>query len=93
MRTILLAAVAGLGLVTGAGVMTASPAAAGILHPVCMEGPYNYIDCHYDNFAQCNATASGLGADCHVNPAYVAARPAYDEEPLPPRRSKRAHRS
>jgi hypothetical protein len=41
-------------------------------------GPATYYECRYNSLAQCNASASGRGAQCVTNP-YVA--DAY-EEPL-----------
>src|SRR6516165_3199770 len=40
-------------------------------HPVCLrvyapEG--GYIDCSFTSMPQCNATASGRGAQCYLNP-------------------------
>jgi uncharacterized protein DUF3551 len=90
MRRVLLALTAVLGIGTGASFLTASPAAAGAVYPVCMFGPFNRMDCRYTSFPQCAATASGLGADCQVNPAYVARTSAYSDEPAP--RRKRSHR-
>lgn len=40
-------------------------------YPVCMHaygGQGDYIDCSYTSLAQCNATASGRGAQCVLNP-------------------------
>ena len=40
-------------------------------YPVCMHaygGQGDYIDCSYNSLAQCNATASGRGAQCVINP-------------------------
>ena len=42
-------------------------------YPVCLRG--GYIDCSYTSLAQCNATASGRGAECLINP-YFANGPA-----------------
>lgn len=97
MRKFVLAAMAGLGMAAGASLMSAAPAAAGGLHAVCMQGPQDVTDCRYDSFAQCSVTASGLGADCQINPfyaAYAQGRPYYDEpdDGYPaPRRVRRHH--
>ena len=50
-------------------------------YPVCMHaygGQGDYIDCSYTSLAQCNATASGRGAQCEINP--FASRP-YERRP------------
>jgi hypothetical protein len=47
--------------------------------PVCLQayGPSgNNIDCRYTSLPQCNATASGLSAQCVINPYFVRAQPA-----------------
>ncbi len=52
-------------------------------YPVCIHyfggvigGGGNWIDCSYVSIPQCQATASGLGAQCLVNPYYAyAGRP------------------
>jgi hypothetical protein len=42
-------------------------------YPVCLQVyvPGNYISCTYTSIAQCNATASGLGATCYANPYFA----------------------
>jgi hypothetical protein len=93
MQKIVLTAMAALGVAAGASLVTASPASAGG-HQVCMEGPYDYIECAYDTFAACYATASGLGADCRLNPNYTGYRgrsygePLYYSDEPPPRRRR-----
>jgi hypothetical protein len=92
MRRVLLAVAAASGIAMGASFVTASPASAGAIYPVCMFGPYNQMDCRYSSFAQCQATASGLGADCLMNPA-AAGFSAYNEGPVPapPPKVRRKH--
>lgn len=47
-------------------------------YPVCIQGRYAFsgggdtIECSFDTYAQCRATASGLGAGCIDNPLYQA---------------------
>lgn len=43
-------------------------------------------DCSYDTYAQCRATASGLYADCVLNPRLLFGEPR-------PQRRHRAHRA
>jgi hypothetical protein len=46
-------------------------------YPVCLQayGPSgNGIDCSYTSLPQCNATASGLSAQCLINPYFVRAQ-------------------
>jgi hypothetical protein len=43
-------------------------------YPVCMQnyGPGgNNTDCSYTSLPQCNASASGLSAQCVINPYFV----------------------
>jgi len=56
--------------------------------PVCLQaygGQGDYIDCSYTSLAQCNATASGRGAQCVINPFFTS-RPS---EGRPRRRTVR----
>ena len=64
---------------------TTSPAMAQTYdpkYPVCLQvyAHDGYIDCSFTSIAQCNATASGRGAQCFANPYFTprerAARPA-----------------
>jgi hypothetical protein len=53
-------------------------------YPVCLQTygiDGSYIACGYTSLAQCTATASGLAAQCIVNPYFASAR----ELPLVPR--------
>ncbi|HLZ04845.1 MAG TPA: DUF3551 domain-containing protein [Bradyrhizobium sp.] len=63
---------------------TGTPAAAQTYapgYPVCLHvyGRVGYFDCRYTSIAQCKMSASGISADCEVNPysanAGVAAQP------------------
>ena len=89
MRKMLLAGVAvasfGMGL---AAAMTPAQAEA----PICLYWRGDYKDCRYFSMAQCNASASGLGASCNYNPAYAArVEGYYDDEPAPRQRPRRRH--
>jgi hypothetical protein len=92
MRAALLALVA-LGAVSALNV---SPAAAQRIdpgpfsfntpsgYPFCMRSLYDDDDCSYRTYAQCAATASGIGLTCFANPAL-----AYGQQPVQPRIKKR----
>jgi Protein of unknown function (DUF3551) len=58
-------------------------------YPVCMRTRYDSDDCSFNNFQQCQWTASGLGTTCFANPAYAYAEPLIDE---PPPRRRHRHR-
>ncbi|UTD28944.1 DUF3551 domain-containing protein [Bradyrhizobium sp. WD16] len=87
MRRMLLAAVAATGF--GWALASPAPAAAETIFPICLHWKGDLTDCRYTSMAQCNASASGLGADCLYNPAYAAVvRETYDEAAPPPRRKR-----
>jgi hypothetical protein len=55
-----------------AGAQTYDPA-----YPVCLHvyaRGANYYECRYTSLAQCNASASGRGAQCDINPYFASAR-------------------
>jgi Protein of unknown function (DUF3551) len=62
-----------------AGILTAAPARAQTYdpdYPVCLHTHAiggSYIDCSYVSQAQCGMTASGLPAQCIVNPYFAGA--------------------
>jgi len=67
-------------ILTAVTVLTSAPASAqtyGGGYPVCLQH-YRWggsdIECAYTSIAQCNATASGLGAVCLTNPYYANAQ-------------------
>ena len=68
-------------IVTIAALLAASPARAQTYdpsYPVCLQvydAEGGYISCGYTSMAQCQLSASGLGAQCIVNP-YFAGAPA-----------------
>ena len=64
-----------------------SPAAAHD-YPYCMQSRPEGRLCNFVSYAQCMATASGLGAECIVNPYFAFAEPV-QQYPRP----RRAHRS
>lgn len=87
--------IAAMAILAAAAVLTAAPAPAqtyGGNYPICLQH-YRWggsdIECGYTSLAQCNATASGLSAQCIENPyfarALVPSRSAY-------RRSDRRYR-
>jgi hypothetical protein len=63
------------------GVVSAAPPAHAQTYdpnyPVCLQkyGLCSYIDCSYTSLAQCNASASGRGAQCLTNPFFAQAHP------------------
>jgi hypothetical protein len=58
-------------------------------YPVCMRTRYDNDDCSYSNYAQCAATASGLGQTCFLNPALAYGKQeTYVDEPAPRRRHR-----
>ena len=65
-------------------------------YPVCLHvyGQVTYYECGYTSLSQCNASASGRGAQCVVNP-YVA-NPYYASagmDPPPVRHHRRYYRA
>ncbi|MGH6776998.1 MAG: DUF3551 domain-containing protein [Bradyrhizobium sp.] len=69
-------AAAMLALVT---ILAARPASAQTYdpgYPVCLHvyGPVGYLACRYSSIPQCRASASGLPAQCEINPYFAAAR-------------------
>lgn len=62
-------------------------------YPVCIRGQYAFfgggdgLQCDYDTFQQCWATASGTGGGCVVNPLY----PYPAQGPIAPVRKLRRH--
>jgi hypothetical protein len=62
-------------------------------YAVCMRTRYDTDDCSYNNFQQCQLTASGLGTTCFANPALAYyAEPAYIDEPAPRHRHRHHYR-
>ncbi|WP_315832997.1 DUF3551 domain-containing protein [Bradyrhizobium prioriisuperbiae] len=89
MRRILLAGVAVVGF--GMGLATSVTPAQAQTGPICMIWR-EITDCRYFSMAQCNASASGIGADCLYNPGYAGrVESAYDDEPAPRQRPRRRH--
>ncbi|MET0968525.1 MAG: DUF3551 domain-containing protein [Tardiphaga sp.] len=60
-------------------------------YPFCMRSLYDDDDCSYRTYAQCAATASGIGLTCFANPALAYSQGA-GPQPVP-RRAKRKVRS
>jgi Protein of unknown function (DUF3551) len=58
-------------------------------YPVCLHrsGPVSYFECNYTSLPQCTASASGLPAQCVLNPYFANAH----EGPPAPRHRRRAH--
>jgi len=76
------------------GTLTAidiAPAAARD-YPICMRTRFDQDDCSYANYAQCMASASGLGQSCFQNPALAYNQQRYVDEPAPRRRPRHHHR-
>jgi len=72
-----------------AGTMTAmasAPASAGPLYPYCIQSQAFGTDCSYPSYQACQATASGRGVECIVNPAI-----AFNPEPETRRPSRRTY--
>jgi hypothetical protein len=69
--------VASLAVLVLASILTAAPALAQRYapdYPVCLQTygiAGNNIDCHYLSLAQCGGSASGLPAQCIVNPYFA----------------------
>jgi hypothetical protein len=82
MRNLILAAAA----VAGISAMASSPASAAS-YAYCMTSQAFGTDCTYPTYAACQATASGLGYDCIVNPSAAYDNRGYGE----PRRSRRSY--
>jgi hypothetical protein len=62
------------------GIVSIGPAVAqryDPAYPFCLhvysEGGGNYYECSYTSLPQCNASASGRGFTCVINPYYVGA--------------------
>jgi hypothetical protein len=60
-------------------------------YPICMRTRYDQDDCSFSNYAQCRASASGLGQDCFQNPALAYNQQRVVGEPAPRRRHRRHH--
>jgi uncharacterized protein DUF3551 len=62
------------------GTVSIWPAAAQIydpVYPVCLQvygRGGTYYECHYTSLPQCNASASGLAAQCVINPYFASAQ-------------------
>ena len=86
-----ISALAGLALATMFVALPASAQTYGGGYPVCLHqyGPATYYDCSYTSIAQCNASASGRGAQCTTNP-YLA-NASMDGAPVIRHRRHRAY--
>lgn len=63
-------------------------------YPICMRTRYDTDDCSYLNYAQCAASASGLGQTCFVNPALAYnSQGSYVDDQAPAPRRRHRHRS
>lgn len=92
-RTAVAAATLGLAFV-------ATPASAqSRVYPICLHWRDDLVSCRFVSMAQCNASASGIGATCLYNPAYPfgprgvegpAAVDPFDDGAPPPRRHRRS---
>ena len=61
-------------------------------YPICMRTRFDQDDCSYSNYAQCMASASGLGQSCFQNPALAYNQQRYIDEPAPRRRPRNRDR-
>ena len=50
-------------------------------YPFCMRSLYDDDDCSYRTYAQCAATASGIGLTCFANPALAYGQTYAPEQP------------
>jgi Protein of unknown function (DUF3551) len=68
-----------------------SPAAA-FDYPYCIQSRIDATRCSFTSYNQCMASASGIGAECIVNPylAFAQQSPQYSQ-PQPQRRARRAY--
>ncbi|WP_082656340.1 DUF3551 domain-containing protein [Bradyrhizobium valentinum] len=78
-------------ILAGATLATTAPARAQTYdpnYPVCLHifGRTPYYECRYTSLPQCNASASGRGAQCVINPYFAPA-----EEPAGYRRHRRLY--
>ncbi len=53
-----------------AGFMSIAAPAQAREAPVCLYSRSDFKECNYASMEQCMATASGIGADCQLNPGY-----------------------
>lgn len=62
-------------IAAGLVMVSGLPAQADSSAPVCLHvyGPITYDDCRYASIEQCRPSASGIAAQCMVNPWYRAA--------------------
>jgi Protein of unknown function (DUF3551) len=79
-----------LAILTTVTILTAAPTLAQTYspdYPVCLHvySENGGIDCAYTSLAQCNASASGRGAECITNPYFASAQ-------VPPGPRDRRHR-
>jgi len=58
-------------------------------YPFCMRSLYDDDDCSYRTYAQCAATASGIGLTCFANPAYAYAQGVAPQQPRVKRKRNR----
>ena len=83
MRRIILAVLA-LGTISVAG---SSPAAA-FDYPYCAQTRYDEFHCEFTSYNQCLATASGIGANCILNPIIAFAQQNQRLQPQPQRQRR-----
>lgn len=60
-------------------------------YPFCMRSLYDDDDCSYRTYAQCAATASGIGLTCFANPALAYAQTYAPQQPRVKRKRNRNH--
>ena len=60
-------------------------------YPFCMRSLYDDDDCSYRTYAQCAATASGIGLTCFANPALAYAQTYAPQQPRVKRKRKNSY--
>ena len=70
----------------GVSAMAMSAASAAPAYPYCIQSQAFGTDCSSPSYEACQATASGRGVDCIVNPRLAFSPQPYSE----PRRSRRS---
>lgn len=93
-KTILAKAFLALSFLGGAVAMSGgvSPAVAGWDRAYCLQQRDMGTSCAYDTYRQCSATASGLGAECIVNPRVAFGEARAEPQPRSHRRVRSAPR-
>jgi hypothetical protein len=86
MRNVMFAVMAVGGVAALASSLSTRPAAAAPVYAYCIQSAAFGTDCSYPTFQACQATASGRGVECIMNPSLAFEQQSYGE----PRRSRRS---